>query len=115
MVTNKKEFGLIFWTHLLLIIVSYLSFLYIDWKIIVVGVLLLQVYYLWRGGCDLAYIQFGYDNKDITFVWYYLHKLFPNLSQKKTKIFIRYAVPICIVLLSFILQKIMGYVPLIRI
>jgi len=113
MVTNKKEFGLIFWIHLFLIIFSYLSFLYIDWKIIVLVVLLLQIYYLLRGGCDLTFSEFGND-KNITFVWYYLSKLFPNLNQKTTKIFIRYVLPIFLILVSFLLQKIFDYTPLIK-
>lgn len=111
---HQKEFGLIFWTHLFLILFSYLSFLYVDWKIIFLGVVFLQIYYLLRGGCDLTFAEFGND-KDTTFVWFYLHKKFPNLNQKTTKIFIRFIFPIFLIIMSFFLQKIMGYVPLITI
>lgn len=111
---NKKEYSLIFWIHLFLIILSYLSFLYLDWKLILFGVLFLQIYYLLRGGCDLSFIEFGND-RDITFVWFHIHKIFPNLNQKTTKIFIRFIFPIFLIILSFFLQKIMGYIPLITI
>ena len=109
---HHQKLGLIFWVHLFLIIISYSSFLYIDWKLILLGVLLLQIYYLLRGGCDLTFAEFGND-KDTTFVWFYLRKIFPNLNQKITKIFIRFIFPIFLILVSFYLQKIMGYVPLI--
>ncbi|OGI90967.1 hypothetical protein A2911_00330 [Candidatus Nomurabacteria bacterium RIFCSPLOWO2_01_FULL_40_15] len=108
-----KEFGLIFWVHLFLIIFFYLSFLYIDWRIILSGIILLQIYYLLRGGCDLTFIQFG-DDKNTTFVWYYLHKFLPNLNKKTTKIFIRYIIPSIIFLASFLLQEFIGYIPLIK-
>lgn len=109
---KKNEYGWVFWLHLFLIIASYLSFLYVDWKLILLGVLLLQIYYLLRGGCNLSFVEFGH-NKDITFVWFYLNKIFPNLSQKTTKICICFILPIFLILVSFYLQKIMGYVPLI--
>lgn len=110
----KKEFGLIFWIHLILIILSYSSFLYLDWKLIVLGIVLLQIYYIFRGGCDLTFREFGND-KDTTFVWYYLRKLFPNLNQHKTKIFVRYVFPILLIVISFYTQKILNYSPIINI
>jgi hypothetical protein len=104
----NKDFGFIFWIHLLLIVASYLSFLYIDWKIILIVLLLLQGYYLLRGGCDLTFLEFGDDTR-VTFVWYYLRKVFPSLHQKKTKIFVRYFIPLLILGLAFVLQEVFGY------
>jgi len=111
---GRKEFGLIFWIHLILIILSYLSFLYIDWKLIFLGVALLQIYYSLRGGCDLSFAEFG-DDRDTTFVWYYLRKRLPNLNQKTTKIFVRHIFPILLIVISFISQEIMNFIPLINI
>jgi hypothetical protein len=110
---SKNEFGLLFWVHLFLIITAYLSFLYVDWKIIFWSVVVLQFYYSLRGGCDLTFAEFGED-KDIVFVWYYLKKVFPNLDKKTTKNFIRYVMPIFLVSISFFLQKIMNFTPLIK-
>jgi hypothetical protein len=103
---NKKDFGLIFYIHLFLIFVSYTSFLWLDWKIILISVIFLQIYYLFRGGCDLTYIEFGKD-EDTTFVWYYLKKIFPNLNQKSTKIIVRYTIPFIIIFLAYLKQKIL--------
>lgn len=101
----------IFWIHLILIILSYLSFLYLDWKLILLGAIFLQIYYFYRGGCDLTFKQFGND-KDKTFVGHYLAKLLPGLNQKKAKLFVRYFVPVIILLLAFLFQAVFDYKPL---
>ena len=102
---SKREYGGIFWIHLILIGLAYTSFLWLDWRIILAGVVLLQVYYRIRGGCDLTFAEFG-DDKDTTFAWYYLRKIIPNLDQKKTKIFIRYVLPVVLAVVAFYLQEI---------
>jgi hypothetical protein len=107
---TKREFGLIFWIHLFLILFSYLSFLYIDWKIIFIGVVLLQLYYFFRGGCDLTFKEFGKD-KNITFVWYYLNKIFPKLDQRKTRYFVRFFLPIALILVSAYSQVVLDFKP----
>src|SRR3989344_3879518 len=86
---SKKDFGALFWIHLLMVLLAYLSPLWFDWKIILVGAVLLQVYYYFRGGCDITFWELGRD-EDTTFVWYYLQKIFPKLDKKKTKIFLDY-------------------------
>lgn len=110
---NRKDFNLVFWIHLILIIFSYSSFIWLDWKLIIASSLILQIYYLTRGGCDLTFAEFGND-KNITFVWYYLKKIFPNINQKKTKFFVRFIIPLILILLSFILQNIYKHKALVR-
>jgi len=111
---SRKEFGIIFWTHLGLIVASYLSFLYVDWRVILLGVVVLQIYYALRGGCGLTFAEFG-DDRDTTFAWYYLRKVFPRLDQKITKIFIRYVLPITLVLVAYYLQEIRMWEPIVEI
>ncbi len=105
---KTKDFGLFFWLHFALILFAYLSPLWLDWRVILVSVALLQVYYLWRGGCDLTFLQFGND-KDTTFLWYYIRKIFPSLNQKKTKFFVRVIIPIILVTVSFVSQYVYGF------
>lgn len=110
---KTKEFGIIFYAHLALILISYSSSLYLDWKFIVVGAVLLQLYYAVRGGCDLTFMEFGED-KDTTFVWYYLRKIFPRLHQKRTKLVVRFLIPILVVVTAIVIQEGLGYVPLLH-
>ena len=107
---KAKDFGLLFWLHLVLIILAYSSFAWLDWRIIIGAVVLLQLYYVFRGGCDFTFWEFG-DDKDTTFLWYYLRKIFPNLDQKKTKFFVRIVVPVLIILTALISQTVFSYHP----
>ena len=110
----KKEFGLWFWVHILLLILVYLSPLFIDWKLIVIGVVILQIQYWVINGCILTHLEMGKD-KNETFIWYYLRKIYPNLNPKRTKFVIRVIVPIVLVTAGIILQTKLGLEPLIKI
>lgn len=72
------------------------------------GVIMLQVYYKMRGGCDLTFAEFG-DDRNTTFAWHYLRKIFPSLNQKTTKFYIRTILPLALVVVSFLLQEVAGY------
>lgn len=109
----KGEYGLIFWIHMLLIIASYTSFLYVDWKLILIVIMLLQLQYSFLGGCIVTHLQMG-EGSNETFVWYYLKKIIKDLDQKKTKFIIRIIVPTLILLLAIILQVVYGLVPYIK-
>ena len=107
---NKSDFGLIFWAHLLLVIVSYSSPLWLDWRVVVLGVVVLKLHYAVNGNCFLTTAELGRDN-DRTFAWFYLNKIFPGLDEKKTKHIVRNVVPIVLVAAAIILQVILGYTP----
>ena len=109
---SKKDFGLIFWIHLFLIIFSYSSFIWLDWKLVVLGGLLLKIYYMIRGGCDISFMEFG--NKDTTFIWYYLQKIFPKLNKEKTQHFLTFLIPI-IIFPSILFQVVFNLNPLVKI
>ena len=109
-IMKEKDFGLLFWLHLGLILFAYVSPLWLNWKIIVGVVVVLQLYYALRGGCDITFWEFG-DDKDTTFLWYYLRKIFPTLDQKKTKFFVRIIVPVLVILIALISQIVFNYHP----
>lgn len=109
----KKEFGVFFWIHILLLIPAYFSFLLVDWKIILIVVILLQIQYSILGGCILTHLEMGND-KDETFLWYYLRKIYPALNPIKTKFVIRVVVPIIILTLGLLFQIKLGFNPIIK-
>src|ERR1035437_9417211 len=108
--SKNKEFGLLFWLHLLLIVLAYSSPLWLDWKAILGIIVALQIYYLIRGGCDITFLELGNDT-NTTFIWYYLQKLFSKLDQRKTKLFVRVIIPIFIITVSVISQTAYNYQP----
>jgi hypothetical protein len=99
----KKDFGIIFWIHLLLIIAVWTSPFWVDWRIMLVVIVLLNLQFLILGGCYLTFLETGKD-RDMTFYYYYLSKFFPHLNKKKTKIFIRYILPFLLLGIALIYQ-----------
>ena len=108
----KKDFGFIFWFHTLLEILEVFLFLLVDWQIILILLVLLQIQYFILGGCVLAKAEFG-ENK-YTFNWYYLVKIFPNLSPKTTTLIFRYIIPLLVLVLAIYLQVFAGYTPVLN-
>ena len=110
---SKNDFGQIFWLHTILELLEWFSFLLIDWQILLVLLILLQIQYSTLGGCILAQAEFGKD-KNHTFTWYYLVKIFPSLNPKKTTLVLRYIIPILVLALAIYLQAFIGYVPILH-
>jgi len=106
-----KEFGTIFWLHLLLIIMIYLSPFLFKWGLILlfVGLYYFQIFVL--GDCFLTKIQFK-GNKHIKFHPYYLSKLGLRINKKIAKLG-TYLIPAAIFLLSLFWQLVLNKVPLI--
>jgi hypothetical protein len=110
---KKGDFGLIFFVHTALELLEWFSFLLVDWQIILTLLLILQIQYWVFGGCILAQAELGRD-KNYTFTWYYLVKLFPNLDPKKTTWVLRYIVPTLVLGLAIYLQEFIGYTPVVN-
>jgi hypothetical protein len=110
---SKSDFGAIFWLHTTLELLEWFSFLLIDWQILLVLLVLLQIQYSVLGGCVLAQAEFG-KGKNYTFTWYYLVKIFPNLDPRKTTWVLRYIVPILVLVLAIYIQVFLGYSPVLN-
>ena len=109
---KSKDFSLIFWIHTILEIFECFAFLLIDWQIILIILILLQIQYSVLSGCVLANIEFGEYN--YTFNWYYLVKVFPNLDPKFTTLIFRYIIPFLVLALAVYLQVFVGYTPVLN-
>ena len=110
---RKKDFGLIFWLHTALQLLEVFAFLLIDWQILLAILVLLQIQYSVLGGCVLSHMELGKD-KNYTFTWYYLVKVFPNLDPKKTTFILRVVVPIMLLVLAIYLQVFLGCIPVLN-
>ncbi len=109
---NIKYFGLVFWIHLILVLFAYLSPFLFNWKLILLGIIILFIQYNLIGGCILNKIQFD-KTKDITFLYPYLKMLGLNINPYKFKIFIRYYLPFILLLIAIIWQVLLNKAPLI--
>ena len=99
-----------FWIHLFVLVLAYTSPLLIDWRLIILGVMALQIQYWAINGCVLTKLEMGHD-KSQTFLWYHLQKIFPGLNTAKTKFVVRIIIPLILILISFIAQFIYGFKP----
>ncbi len=99
----KKDFGLVFWLHLILIIASWSSPFWLSWKLILVGIIVLHIQWLVLDGCYLTQLETGKDEEG-TFYHHYLSKLYPRLSKKGVKVVVRYVIPLIILIIAVIVQ-----------
>lgn len=103
-------------THLIIAILAATSFLWLDIKIILIGLVLYYLQLIVVGSCVLSVAQF--KNKDTVFLGIYINKLLrllhiKELSIKQQKIFMRYIEPMTILFLAILLQVVLKFKPII--
>ena len=104
--------------HWLVAVLAFSSFLWLDYKLILVGLLIYWLQILIFGACVLSIAQF--KTKESTFLGFYLNKLLKifkvrELTLKQQQILLRYITPAIIVGLAIIFQVIFKWNPLIMI
>ncbi len=100
-------FGSFFWLHLLLDVLFLLSPLFLSWKLILLGVVLLELQFFALNGCLINRWYFP-NNEEAVFLYPYLRMLGVNISYRHSKILMRYVVPVIILLLAFFWQVVVG-------
>lgn len=108
---KNKDFGLIFWIHLLVLCLMYSSPFLFSWKIIFAGVLVYYLQLLIFGGCILTIKELGSDRKE-GFNAYYLHKAGFNIDERKLGIVLNFIVPSAISVFALVWQLFLKYRPL---
>jgi hypothetical protein len=101
---------MVFWIHLILIIILWLSPLWADWILILIGIISLHIYWAIFQGCHLTKMETGKD-KDMTFYYHHLSRYFPSLEKRKVKMVVRVLIPATLLLIALILQEVLGWKP----
>lgn len=104
--------------HWIVAILAFFSFVWLDYKLIVVGILVYWLQILIFGACVLSIAQFK-TNKSV-FLGYNLNKLLKKLKHKELtlkqqQIIVRFVEPAIIIILAIVLQIIFKINPLIMI
>jgi hypothetical protein len=99
----KKPFGFIFWLHLVLNILAYISPFLFNWKLIVLGIILLQIQYFLIGGCYLSELELGKNRKE-SFFSFYFKKFGINFNEESLDFHTKYTVQFIILILALIWQ-----------
>ncbi|MFH1290838.1 MAG: hypothetical protein ABIH92_05535 [Nanoarchaeota archaeon] len=107
----KKDFGIIFWLHLILILIADSSPILFRWQLIFFGVVFLFLQQIIFQGCLLTHAQFGKDSY-MTFYYKYLKLVGFRVNKKKLKFLMAWIMPVIVFLISILLQKILGIKPL---
>lgn len=101
----KEEF-LVF-LHTILLLVSWLSPFWLDWKIIFICIGLYELQMFLFKGCILINLQFNKNIRketDMTMYAYWLEKLGFKPNRKKLKFLSSYIMPLIILLLTLVWQ-----------
>jgi hypothetical protein len=109
---NNSNFGFLFWIHLILIIIAYLSPVLFNYWIVLIGVIFLFLQTAIFKGCLLTHAQFGFD-KDMTIYYHYLKLLGFNPDKKRLKFIMSRIMPLIVLLIALILQLVFRFKPLI--
>jgi len=109
---QTKDFGFIFWVHLILILIAYSSPFLFRWQLILTGILLLFFQQMIFQGCLLTHAQLGKDPY-MTFYYPYLTLLGFNINKKKLKFLMTWIIPILVLSFALIWQIIFNIKPLI--
>jgi hypothetical protein len=110
----NKPFGVIFWVHIMICLIFATTPLWLDWKLVIVGFVLLHIQWFVLGGCFLTFLETGRD-RDMSFEYYYLSKIWPGLNKKILKNISLYGTPTLIVVLALFFQIYLDLKPLIKI
>ena len=87
---------------------AYSSPFLFDWKLILIGVIILLLQFIILKQCILTTAQFG-DEKYITFYTIYLEMLGFKFKQRNIYIFMRYLMPFIVLIIALLYQVIFGF------
>jgi len=108
---NKNDFGLIFWIHLILIVLVYTSPFLFNWRLMILFVFLYYLQIIIFNGCILTEKQFG-KREYMTFYHYYFTKLGLKINKRFLYYLMRWIMPLIILSVSLVL-RLLNYNPLI--
>jgi len=88
--------------HLILIALVVSSPVWLDWRLILLGIIIYYIQIIVFGGCLLS--QWQFKNKEERFWGYYIKKLGFTVDKKKLDIFLDYVLPGLILGIAIVVQ-----------
>lgn len=96
--------------HIVVILLAYSSPLWLNWRLIALGIALYYLQLALFGGCVLSLAQF--KGEKISFHEWYLTKWGVRVNRKKLSFFLNRVLPFIILGLAILIQVPFRYVPL---
>ena len=105
LMTAFKE-PLLAFLHLGLILCAYFSPVWLNWRLILIGILLYYAQNIILGGCILTKVQFGSNEEG--FYYHYLKKLGIRLDKRQTNLLVDCIIPAIIFSTAIVYQEVLG-------
>ncbi|MCR4284876.1 MAG: hypothetical protein NUV97_02430 [archaeon] len=105
---QTKRFGVIFWLHLIILILAWSSPFWVPWIFILAIILAYQLQIIFIGDCILTKKQFANENEKVTFNSFLLSLFGINISKEKAETLAKYTLPMIILTLALLWQIILG-------
>jgi hypothetical protein len=109
-IPESKTFGIII-AHILIILIAYSSPIWLDWRLVTLGIGLYYLQIAIFGGCLLSLGQFKGERK--SFHEWYLTKLGLRVNRRKLTFFLNKIQPFLFLIAALIMQLGFGTHPLI--
>ena len=103
-IMNKKPLTII--AHILVILLAYSSPFWLDWRLVLAGVVLNYIQILIFKGCVLSHAQF--EDKKQTFHEWYLRKFGFKPNRKVLSFVLRYVIPFVLLGLALVFQVVLN-------
>jgi len=103
--------------HLLLMILAYTSWIWLDYRLVIIGAVGHLIMLEALRGCPLSHAQFP-DDKNKRFYEWCLERIGVKLGETarvRLRIFMQYVLPFVIISLSLLTQIVLGVKPLISV
>ena len=107
---TRKDFGIIFWIHLLVLMAIYSSPFWLNWVVILILMTLCHFQFRVFGTCILTIMEFGNneqqptDRRVTSFHEYYLAKMGIRISRQKMDVILNIIVPALLILTALLWQ-----------
>ena len=111
---KNKKFEAVSYLHLIIIILLWTCPLWLDWKLIIVGIFLYYMQLLIFGDCILTKKEFKSKKRKMTFYSYLLEKMGFNFDRRKIAFIADYIFPYIIWGAALIFQVLLSVNPLIN-
>jgi hypothetical protein len=92
--------------HVIIILLAYSAPFWLDWRLVLLGVIVNYVQILIIGGCVLSHAQF--EDKGQSFHEWYLKKFGFKINRKRLNIILRWVIPFVLLGLAAVWQIILG-------
>ena len=102
---NKiRDFPPVFWVHAFLFAVSLTLPFWLNWKLIVIGIILFELQFVLIKDCFLTEIQFGKGSPGFWYFYITKYIYHHHLNPTITNIFVRVAYPIVLIISAYMIQ-----------